>query len=117
MLSGRVVRQSKDRIAVAFDCTTGLERDLLIRRIFTARLPDAMTVVASAWSVTGKILKSIWVMPSAARVDRNASSLQNTSVTPGEKLPTASLVVPPQPDGGVIERAVALRKAPVQMSA
>jgi cellulose synthase (UDP-forming) len=68
-----VVRQAGRVLAVQLDLPPGLERDLLIRKLFTAGL-DATTVNASAFSSTGALLMSIWatggkkaaVEPSAA---------------------------------------------------
>lgn len=114
LLSARIVRKSSESIAIAFDQLTGMERDLLIRKIFTSRLPEATTVVASAWSVTGEILKSIWITPSAARVGRNVPSAPSLSI---EKLPALSLVVPPRPANGAIDTAAALLMSPAEKSA
>jgi cellulose synthase (UDP-forming) len=111
ILPGRVVRRAAGRIAVAFDPPTGLERDLLIRKLFTARLPEATTIVASAWSVTGEILKSVWSTPSAARVDRKESVIP-TVVPSNERLPAASLVVPPRTMTNGFDELVAERRTP-----
>lgn len=110
LLSSHVVRRTDDRIAVAFAPIEGLERDLLIRRLFTARLPEAATVEASAWSVTGEILKSVWATPSAARIRPVAQSA--TPSRSHDKLPAVSLVVPPQPVADRLHLAVAQRQVP-----
>jgi cellulose synthase (UDP-forming) len=111
ILPGRVVRRATGRIAVAFDPPTGLERDLLIRKLFTERLPEATTIVASAWTVTGEILKSVWATPSAARVDRKEPAIPIASASV-ERLPAASLVVPPRPMTHIFDEAVAQRQVP-----
>ena len=110
LLSSHVVRRTDDRIALAFAPIEGLERDLLIRRLFTARLPEATTVEASAWSVTGEILKSVWATPSAARMRPVAQSA--TPSRSHDKLPAVSLVVPPQPVADRLQLAVAQRQVP-----
>jgi cellulose synthase (UDP-forming) len=111
ILPGRVVRRAAGRIAVAFDPPTGLERELLIRKLFTERLPEATTIVASAWTVTGEILKSVWATPSAARVDRKEPAIPIASASV-ERLPAASLVVPPRPMTHIFDEAVAQRQVP-----
>ena len=54
-----VIRQAGRILAVHFNLPPCLERDLLIRKLFTAGL-DATTVNASALSSTWAILMSIW---------------------------------------------------------
>ena len=54
-----VVRRAGRLLAVQFDLPPCVERDLLIRKLFTAGL-DARTVNASAFSSLGAMLMSIW---------------------------------------------------------
>jgi cellulose synthase (UDP-forming) len=61
-----VVRRQGSEVAVAFQCGGGLERDLLIRKLFTAGSVATSSVVASAWSATAAVLGSIWSAPSAS---------------------------------------------------
>jgi cellulose synthase (UDP-forming) len=53
-----LVRQAGRLVAVQFDLPPCVERDLLIRKLFTAGL-DATTVNASAFSSLGAMLMSI----------------------------------------------------------
>lgn len=58
-IASTVVRQSERFVALHFDLPPCLERDLLVRKLFTAGL-DATTVSASALSTTSAMLMSIW---------------------------------------------------------
>ena len=58
-VAATVVRQSGRFLAVHFDLPPCLERELLVRKLFTAGL-DATTVNASALSTTSAMLMSIW---------------------------------------------------------
>jgi cellulose synthase (UDP-forming) len=92
-VAATVVRQAGRLLAVHFNLPPCVERDLLIRKLFTAGL-DATAVNASAWSSTGAMLASIWstgtrqpkVQPSAP------------SAVPAEKLPAQSLVILARPE-------------------
>src|SRR5262249_40352331 len=58
-LAATVVRQRDRFLAVNFNLPPCLERDLLVRKLFTSGL-DATTINASVLSTTGAMLKSIW---------------------------------------------------------
>ena len=89
---GTVIRQSGRFLAVNFDLPPCIERDLLIRKLFTSGL-DATTVTASALSSTSAMLMSIW---SAGRKQIALESEPAiVPVSPVEKLPAQSLVVAP----------------------
>jgi cellulose synthase (UDP-forming) len=64
-ISADITRHDDCFIGVRFALAPSVERDLLIRKLFTSGLV-ATTVRASAWSVTGAILKSIWSAPSSS---------------------------------------------------
>ena len=87
-----VVRQTGRFLAVHFDLPPGVERDLLIRKLFTAGL-DATTVTASALSSTGAMLMSIWSAGEKRIAVKSEPAI--VSAFPGEKLPAQSLVVVP----------------------
>jgi cellulose synthase (UDP-forming) len=76
---------------VHFDLPQCVERDLLVRKLFTAGL-DATTVNASALSTTSAMLRSIWATgttkPEPQIVATEAAAL-------AEKLPAQSRVVNP----------------------
>jgi cellulose synthase (UDP-forming) len=86
------VRKAGRFLAVHFNLTPCLERDLLIRKLFTAGL-DATTVEASALSSTGAMLMSIW----SSSTTRQEIELVTEPTLAVEKLPVQSLVVLPRP--------------------
>jgi cellulose synthase (UDP-forming) len=95
-VSGTVARQIGRFLGIQFILPPSVERDLLIRKMFTAGL-DTTSVDASAWSATGAMLKSIWGM----RTEMLERTIDNTSdiadAPPVEKLPARSLLISPQP--------------------
>jgi len=106
-VAATVVRQAGQFLAVHFDLPPCLERDLLVRRLFTAGL-DATTVHASALSSTAAMLMSIWATGttrSNVEVPAPASSLAAV-----EKLPAQSLVVPSRPQPKRLGSIAAERK-------
>lgn len=99
-IPGRIVRHNGPLIGIAFDLGSSVERDLLIRKLFTSgKVTEPVT--ASAWTATAAVLKSIWAAPTAVQgtvVDGEATGAQPGAAA---KLPAASLVVLPhaeQPD-------------------
>jgi hypothetical protein len=94
------VRQTGDFLAVKFALEETVERDLLIRKLFTSGF-DATAVNVSTWSATLSMLGSIWttraelpVEPLAAAPESVPAATQPAMQT--EKLPPESLVVPPR---------------------
>jgi PilZ domain-containing protein len=105
-VAATVVRQTGRFLAVRFNLSACVERDLLIRKLFTAGL-DATTVNASAFSSTGALLTSIW-----ATRRRSASAELPVAPPPEEKLPAQSLVIharsaPPRLADLAAQRAIA----------
>jgi cellulose synthase (UDP-forming) len=91
-IEAAVVRQTGRFLAVHFNLPAGLERDLLIRKLFTAGL-DATTVNASAFSSTGALLMSIWA--TGRRKGRAETAVAGEPMQ--EKLPAQSLVIDARP--------------------
>jgi cellulose synthase (UDP-forming) len=93
------VRLTDRFLSVHFDLPACVERDLLIRKLFTGGL-DATTVTASGWSATRAMLGSIWsnrtALPAAAPVSAPAPETVVAVTTP-VKLPARSFVMAPQP--------------------
>ena len=92
-VAGTVVRPDEMFLGIHFDLPQSIERDLLIRKLFTAGR-DTTNVRVSAWSVTGALFKSIWGNSSGSP----ATSTEAATAVPGaiETLPQQSLVVPPR---------------------
>jgi cellulose synthase (UDP-forming) len=89
-VAGSVARRKDQFIGVEFDLPPGVERDLLIRKLFTAGF-DTTKVEASAWSATGAVLGSIWTTRTTRPRLRSAIPLP----PPDKKLPAQSLVIRP----------------------
>ena len=81
-----VVRQAGQFLAVRFNLPPSIERDLLIRKLFTAGL-DATTVNASAFSSFGAMLLSIW---SAGGRSPKVEPLAEPALSCGSAPPTAA---------------------------
>jgi cellulose synthase (UDP-forming) len=99
-VAGTVVRLTDRFLSVRFDLPACVERDLLIRKLFTGGL-DATTVTASAWSATVAMLRSIWSNRTALPAPAPAPALAPTpatevAMTPPVKLPARSFVMAPQ---------------------
>jgi cellulose synthase (UDP-forming) len=95
-VAGTVVRQAETFLGVQFNLPPSVERDLMIRKMFTAGL-HTTNVSTSAWLATAAMLKRIWGM--------RTNMLESTEYTPSaavvrspvERLPPRSLVISPQP--------------------
>jgi len=92
-VTGEVVRHAGRFLGVHFDLPLSAERDLLIRKLFTAGL-DTASVTASLFSVTIGMLKSIWAARTALPQTTPQPVLETGSV---EKLAAQTMVVPPLP--------------------
>jgi cellulose synthase (UDP-forming) len=95
-VAGTVARQQDRFIGIAFALPASVERDLLIRKLFTVGL-ETTEVTASAWSSTAAMLKSIWEVRTemSDQVEERAPGV--VVDFPVEKLPARSLVVSPRP--------------------
>jgi len=95
-VAATVVRQQDQFIGVAFALPASVERDLLIRKLFTIAV-ETTEIAASAWSSTAAILRSIWDVRTEIpdQAEERASGI--VIDFPVEKLPARSLVVAPRP--------------------
>jgi cellulose synthase (UDP-forming) len=91
-VAATIVRQAGRLLAFHFNLPPCVERDLLIRKLFTAGL-DGTTVNASAFSSTGAIIMSIW----SAAMRRPKLEPLVVPVLSSDKLPAQSLVILAQP--------------------
>ena len=92
-VAATVVRQAGRLLAVRFNLPPCVERDLLIRKLFTAGL-DATAVDASAWSSTGAMLASIW----STGTTQPKAEPSAPFLIPADKLPAESLVILARPE-------------------
>jgi hypothetical protein len=90
-----LVRQTGQSLAVQFILPVSVERDLLIRKLFTAGL-DTTHVNTSMWIATSTMLASIWNLRTEMLKSGIAPPLDAAVASPVEKLPAQSLVIPPQ---------------------
>jgi cellulose synthase (UDP-forming) len=95
LVPGQIVRQGKKFLGIRFALEPGVERDLLIRKLFTSGLV-ATTVSATAWSATTAILKSIWSTPTATHDEDAEGAASAKDIVAPEKLAAQSLVVLPR---------------------
>lgn len=93
-VTGTVIRCMGRFLSVQFDLPPCVERDLLIRKLFTGGL-DAATVTASAWSATGAMLGTIWSNRSALPAPAPETII---ATSPPAKLPARSFVIDPRPE-------------------
>jgi cellulose synthase (UDP-forming) len=94
-VAGRVVRRDGNFIAVHFDLPPSLERDLLIRKLFTAGR-DAISVDTSAWRTTAALVRIIWShRQSPPVVARDEQPLQPPADT--VRLAARSFMIEPRP--------------------
>ena len=101
-VAGMATRKSDDFLGVQFNLLPSIERDLLIRKLFTAAVTN-VSVDVSAITATGMLLKSILSAPTAsARITPEAIAMPAI-----EKLPAASLVIPPRAPAIRLEKIVA----------
>ncbi len=108
-ISVTVVRQTGRFLAVHFDLPACVERDLLIRKLFTAGL-EATTVTASALSSTGAMLMSIWSAggtPMAAEPEQPAGAEPTLVKSPAESLVILSTVQPKKLADLAADRSIA----------
>jgi cellulose synthase (UDP-forming) len=91
---------------VHFDLPPCLERDLLVRKLFTARL-DATTVNASALSTTSAMLMSIWA---TGTTRPEPQAVTPSPVVPVAKLSAQSRVVEPIKQAQSLAEVAAQRK-------
>jgi cellulose synthase (UDP-forming) len=94
-VSGMVVRRHKERLGIHFDLPASIERDLLIRKLFTSGF-DTAAVSASTWSVTAAMLGSVWSTRSAIATTTALPDADQELAEAVQKLPASSLVVAPK---------------------
>jgi cellulose synthase (UDP-forming) len=93
-VTGVVVRETEQLLGVQFNLQPSVERDLLIRKLFTAGL-DTTEVRTSVWSATVAMLKSSWQTFAEVPMSATKSSSGPVVALSVEKLPPKSLAIPP----------------------
>ena len=111
---GRVVRQTGRFLAVRFELPDSMERDLLVRKLFTSGL-DTTNVRVSSWTATIAMLKSIW-STRAELPEQVWGSMPGVTAAPNqapsaaERLPASSLIVAPRPPKETLAHVVERRR-------
>ncbi len=92
-VGGRVVRREPGFLGVEFDLPQSLERDLLIRKLFTSGVEN-MAGHTSAWASTIATLRVIWSRRSmqVSRAPAPSGAVDRVSV----RLPAQSLMIAPR---------------------
>jgi cellulose synthase (UDP-forming) len=96
----RIARYRGNFIGVEFELGPGVERHLLIRKLFTSGLVATTNVTATTWSVTAALLRSIWSTPSTISGLEAAAGSVPLKAMVGDKLPAESLVILPHAKQG-----------------
>jgi cellulose synthase (UDP-forming) len=95
-VAGTVVRQRGQFLAIQFVLPVSVERDLLIRKLFTAGL-DTTNVSTSMWIATSAMLASIWALRAEMLKRGTEQTPDVVAALPAEKLSAQSLVILPKP--------------------
>lgn len=93
-VAGSVTRGKGNFIGIEFDLPVSLERDLLIRKLFTAGR-DAVSVSTSALTATAMMFKTVWSQRNVASNTGAAGEDDRLAAVAG-KLPAQSLVIAPR---------------------
>jgi cellulose synthase (UDP-forming) len=109
---GRVVRQTDRFLAIEFELLDSVERDLLIRKLFTSGF-DTSSVNVSAWSATIAMLRAIWTIKAELppQVFEPSEPAQERENLQPESLVLETLVLPPPAQAGKINDLVERRRA------
>lgn len=97
-VAGSVVWNMDRTFGVQFDLPQSIERDLLIRKLFTAGF-DTTEESVSAWAGSAAVLKAIWSYRHAAPLLLPAPDAASELDEPA-KLPAESLLIPPREERG-----------------
>jgi cellulose synthase (UDP-forming) len=97
-------------LAVQFILPVSVERDLLIRKLFTAGL-DTTNVSTSVWIATSTMLASIWNLRTEILKSGTEQTPDVAVASPVEQLPAQSLVISPQPQRVRLSELVEQRRA------
>jgi len=93
-VTGTAMRLNEKLLGIRFILPPSIERDLLIRKLFTAGR-DTTRAGVTAWSVTGALFKSIW--GAATELPAIPNEVAALAASEPEKLPQQSLVILPRP--------------------
>ncbi len=95
-IAGTVVRSAGPHLGIQFDLRASVERDLLIRKLFTAGL-DTTCVSTSPWKATREMLMAIWGMRTEMLERVTSKVPERPAAVTIERLPAQSLLIAPRP--------------------
>lgn len=99
-IPGRIARASPDLLGVEFHHEDKVERDLLIRKLFTMGR-DTVTESNGGWRTTAALIKRIWTAD--MRLPKAAAFIEPAPSGPAELLEARTLVLPPAPRSPIQE--------------
>jgi len=105
-IPARVARSAPGLVGIEFEHEGLIERDLLIRKLFTGGQNTAADNT-STWRVTLGLLKRIWTADMRVRAAPPAVAPAETPTPPPEKLPARTLVLAPSDRAAVLADAIA----------
>ena len=103
-LEGTATRKAGDFLGVHLNLKPSIERDLMIRKLFTSAVTNT-SVDISVVGATGMLLKSIWSAPGTT------AQTAPEAMPVVEKLPAVSLIIQPSKPVTQLEEIVAARRA------
>ena len=104
-ITGRVARVAGDNLGIQFVLPHSVERDLLIRKLFTSGL-DTTAVTTSVWAASVGMIERIWLVNPAAH---HASTPADAPIKE-EKLPAQTLVLRPTSNAQTLSNMASERK-------
>jgi cellulose synthase (UDP-forming) len=104
-IAGRVARVIGNNLGIQFDLPRSVERDLLIRKLFTSGL-DTTAVTTSVWAASMGMIERIWLVSPSAH---HASTAADAPIKE-ERLPAQTLVLLPTSDAHALSSKASERK-------
>ncbi|MEA2823899.1 MAG: hypothetical protein QOF03_381, partial [Alphaproteobacteria bacterium] len=105
-ITGRVARVTGDNLGIQFDLPPSVERDLLIRKLFTSGL-DTTAVTTSVWAASVGMIERIWLANPATH---HAPATADAPIKE-EKLPAQTLVLLPTSHAHTLSSMASERRA------
>ena len=102
-VDGEIVRSNEAAVGIEFDLPESVERDLLIRKLFTSGY-DPAGVTASVWSVTAGMLQRVFTLDASIKDD--PETFEATPDIDEAKLPAMTYVMPPASGGPSLDEII-----------
>ena len=105
-IPGRIARTTSGLVGVAFDQSASIERDLLIRKLFTGGMNTAADT-ATTWGVAVGMFKRIWTADMQVHAGMSAVQAAGVVPQPTERLTPRTLVILPTDGASAMSFALA----------